>query len=85
MNKIETFKILDVRSTALQSIGRSLVSYSLLAFCIWLSRGSTFWTLVCGLIFLIGFAAQVASLTGTATNKFRSVKELQDWANSLAP
>ena len=81
----ETFKILDMRRTLPQRIATATVSYSMLAFCIWLSQGSKFWTLVCGLIFLIGFAAQLANFTGQNTNKFKSVKELQDWANGLEP
>ena len=81
--QVTDFRVLDMRMGLAERLGRNLTSYALLAFCIWLSHDSTFWTLVCGLIFLAGFSVQIASFTRERTNTFRSVQELKDWANSL--
>lgn len=81
--QVTDFRVLDMRMGLTERLARNLTSYALLAFCIWISQDSTFWTLVCGLIFLAVVSVQIASFTRERTNTFRSVQELKDWANSL--
>lgn len=80
---IETFKVLHIKRHWLDRLLNTVAAYTFFAFCIWLSRDSTFWTFVCGLLFFIAFWGYVASVNKTHSNRFNSVKELQDWANSL--
>lgn len=83
MKTTTIYKVLDARRTPGQRLATAMSTYAMLAFCIWLSQGSRFWTLVCGLIFLAGFIAQLNTWTKQRINEFDSVKQLQDWANSL--
>lgn len=83
MRANETFEILNIRRHWLDRFLNTVAEYSFFAFCIWLSRGSIFWTLVCGLIFFVAFFGYVEAVSKSSTDRFNSVKELQDWANSL--
>lgn len=53
--------------------------YAFLALCIWLSNGSTWWTFVTGVLFLLTFFLHMAQLARTTKTDFRSLDELQAW------
>lgn len=69
----------DGRGRSVSRWLRAIFLYSLLAFCVWLSRDSTWWTLVSGLLFLLTFFSTVASLARESKTEFRSLDELQVW------
>lgn len=61
----------------------NIISYTLLAFCIWISQGSTLWTFLTGLLFLIGFFSAIWGWVAKHSDTFTTKKELLEWANSL--
>ena len=79
----DVIKIIDKSESALKSIFETIVSFSFLIFCIWLSQGSKWWTFVTGLIFLIIFFMRVATVLKLRTNVFKTKKDLLKWATEL--
>ena len=78
----EKIVVIDKRKSVLESFYKDFVTFSLLAFCIYISQGSTFWTFVTGLLFLLFTFAKI-SIIMKRHNVFKSKKELLDWANKL--
>ena len=48
------FFVFDATESLLLNILRNLFTLSILAFCIYISRGSAWWTFVSGLMFIVG-------------------------------
>ena len=78
----ENIVVLDKRESVLESFYKDFVTFSLLAFCIYISQGSTWWTFLTGLMFLIFTFAKI-SIIMKRHKVFKSKKELLDWANKL--
>jgi len=68
--------------TVAQSIYKDFVTGVMVAFCVYISQGSTWWTFVTGLMFLVFLFAKVKSLLDKQNN-FKSKEELQHWVEGL--
>lgn len=60
-------------------IAMTTMTFGLLILCIVISRGSTWWTFLTGLLFLIYFVACVAASGKRNTRKFKTLGELETW------
>jgi len=78
-----TVWIIDNRETVLEKIARAVSTYSMLAFCIWISQGSTWWTFITGIFFFIVFFGQIFRLITDRKNLFYNKAEVLEWANKL--
>ena len=56
-----------------------IATLSFLAFCIWLSQGSTWWTFITGVLFLLVFFVRLAHVARANTTVFRGLDELHAW------
>ena len=78
----EKIVVLDKSESVLESFYKDFVTFSLLAFCIYISQGSKFWTFVTGLMFLI-FTFTKISIIMKRHKVFKTKKELLEWAEKL--
>lgn len=74
-----TINLYDMRGKGWKSWLFFAQHLAFLAFCIWLSQGSTWWTFVTGCLFLLVFFSRVASLVKSSEMNFHSLDELQVW------
>ena len=77
----EVYIVIDETESLKESILKDLTSFSLLAFCIWLSKGSTFWTLFTGTMMIAFFTNQLAKALKTRLHKFQSIHLLKAWVD----
>ena len=66
-----------------QSVFSDLVTFCFLAFCIYISIGSTWWTFLTGILFMIFGFCKVSYALNIRHKKFTSKKDLVEWAESL--
>ena len=60
--------------TVFDSIMKDLATFSFMALCIYISKDSTFWTFVSGILFLLFFFGKVATFQGKV-KKFNTEKD----------
>jgi len=77
------FFVFDATESLLVNILRNLFTLSILAFCVYISRGSTWWTFVSGLMFIVGifswlFGQLKRVLTFNSWDEFRAWVEQQE-------
>ena len=77
------FAVFNKDETVMASIYKDFVTFSMLAFCIYISQDSTWWTFVTGLMFMLFIFAKISSIM-KQNNEFKSKKELQEWVDSLS-
>ena len=75
--------VIDRTESFMQSLFADIVTFSLLAFCIWISLGSTWWTFLTGMMFLLFAFGKLSVVFGQRCKKFTTKQELIDWANGL--
>lgn len=74
--------IADSRGSRIHKLLNLVVVLSILAFCIWLSKGSVFWTGLSGLLFIFFLFALVAGLVKSKTKTLTSFDEVIAWAEA---
>jgi len=74
---IREYSVLVAKETLTKSIFRDMVTLAVVSFLVYISRDSTWWTLVTGIMF------KVANLLKQNNNKFNSKASLLKWANDL--
>lgn len=74
--------ITDGRGSRIYQLFHYVVVLSIMAFCIWLSKGSVFWTGLSGLLFIFFLFALVASLVKSKTKTLTSFDEVIAWAEA---
>lgn len=77
------YAVIDRTESFLQSVFSDMVTFCFLAFCIYISIGSTWWTFLTGILFMIFGFGQVAYVMNLRKKKFTSKKDLIEWAESL--
>ena len=68
--------------TVMQSIYKDFVTLVMVAFSVYISQGSTFWTFVTGLMFILFMFLKIKSVMDKG-NYFKTKAELQKWVNDL--
>ena len=76
-------RVMDKTQSIVESIFKDTVTFSFLIFCIYISRGSTWWTFFTGSLFMLCFFTMVATFTKQRKKTFSTKAELLEWANSL--
>lgn len=74
------YLVITGRESWFESLVKDTITFSFLLFCIWVSRGSRAWTVVCGLMFFTFVCAKAAAQFGARTKKFKTKEELAKWA-----
>lgn len=72
--------VFNAKESVFESFVKDTITFGFLVFCIWVSRGSRAWTLICGIMFLLFLCAKSAAAFGSRTRKFKSREELAEWA-----
>ena len=60
-----------------------VITLFLLAFCVWVSKGSTFWTMITGMIFSFYVLVKFSIFIGSNNNEFDTKRDLQNWVDKL--
>ncbi len=68
--------------TVVQSIIKDLFTCIMCGFLIYISQGSTWWTFVTGLMFILFLFAKVKNIISN-NNTFKTKEELQEWVDKL--
>ncbi len=74
------YLVITGRESVFESLVKDSITFGFLLFCIWVSRGSRSWTVVCGLLFFVFLCGKCAAQFGTRTRKFKTKEELASWA-----
>lgn len=69
--------------TLAQSIYADFVTGAMVAFCVYISQDSTWWTFVTGIMFMVFAFAKISAVVGRGTKKFKTKSELQKWVDDL--
>jgi len=78
LNEVANSKITVVMKTKeniFQSFFKDLVTFSMMAFCVYISQGSTWWTFITGGLFLIFALIKIGSIINKTTNVFDNAEE----------
>ena len=67
--------IIKPKENIAQSFFKDLVTFSMIAFCIYISQGSTFWTFITGGLFLIFALIKIGNIINKSTNSFTSKED----------
>ena len=81
MNK--EYAVIDRTESVIESVFKDLVQLAILAFCVYISRESTWWTFIMGLLFMLNLFTWCAHGLKVRRCYFKTKKELFAWANSL--
>lgn len=77
------FAVYRDSKTVAESLYSNLVTGVMLAFCVYISHDSTWWTFVTGLLFMLFIFGRTAALTKNNHKEFHTKKELQAWVDGL--
>jgi hypothetical protein len=69
--------------TVLESVFKDVVTGVMLAFCVYISQDSTWWTFISGLMFMLFMFVRIAAIFKRAKNKFRTKEEHQSWIDNI--
>ena len=68
--------------TVMQSIYKDFVTGVMVAFCVYISQDSTWWTFITGLMFILFIFAKIKGVMDKTIN-FKTKAELQKWVDDL--
>ena len=68
----KTIVVIKEKEGFLQSFFKDLVTFSFIAFCVYISQESTWWTFVTGGMFLMFALMKVGNIINKSTNTFES-------------
>ena len=71
------------KENIIQSIFKDLVTFSFIAFCVYISQNSTWWTFITGGMFLIFFMLKLGSVISKSTTTFNTNDEAVTYLNNL--
>lgn len=77
------YMVFDKRQSIAQAFVCNLGTFGMLGLLIYISRGSNWWTLVTGLIFLLVLCVRVAHVFKTRNNVFYTKADLIKWAEKI--
>lgn len=68
----------------LLSVLRDLITFAFLALCIYVSQGSTWWTLLTGILFLMFLSAKLVGGLQKNTTTFKNTESAKAYLDKLA-
>lgn len=79
----EKICVLQVKETVVQSWAKDLFTLIVLAFMVYLSQGSTWWTFVTGTMFIGFMGLKVFAAVRSSQNKFDSTDDVRAWLDRI--
>jgi hypothetical protein len=76
------FAVFEKNETLLESIVADTFTFCMVGFAVYISKDSTWWTFVTGLMFLLFVFGKISILL-RKQNRFKTKADLLDWANKL--
>jgi len=70
------------KENIIQSFFKDLVTFSFIAFCVYISQGSTWWTFITGGMFLMFALIKIGNLINKSTTTFESKQEAMDFLSN---
>lgn len=80
--KPDHYIVFDKRESLYESVVKDGFTFSFIGLCIWVSQGSTFWTFLSGLIFLLFIYIRLSSVFTQRFKKFTTKEQAVAWLNS---
>ena len=80
----KTTILLKPKENILQSIFKDLVTFSMIAFCVYISQGSTWWTFVTGSMFLFCALTKLGGIIKKSATTFKTTKEAKKYLDTLS-
>ncbi len=74
---------LKPKENFIQSFAKDLVTFSLIALCIYISQGSAWWTLVTGGMFIFMMGIKLKSLVGANTTTFKDKESAIEYLQGM--
>ena len=71
------------KESVLASIVKDTFTFSFLLLCIYVSKGSNWWTFLTGVMFLLFLFAKISSCTKESRLCFRTKEEVRKWLDSV--
>tara|TARA_R110000764_G_scaffold188520_2_gene273860 strand:+ start:39 stop:317 length:279 start_codon:yes stop_codon:yes gene_type:complete len=78
----KTIVVIKEKEGFLQSFFKDLVTFSFIAFCVYISQESTWWTFVTGGMFLMFALMKVGNIINKSTNTFESKQKAIDFLSN---
>ena len=75
--------VLKVKETVIQSWAKDLFTLAVTAFMVYLSKDSTWWTLVTGTMFIGFLSIKVFALLKESENKFDNTDDVRAWLDRI--
>ena len=72
--------LLDKTESFLESLASDVMTTILIGFCVYISLGSTWWTFVTGLMFILIIFVKITSSIKKRSYEFKSYTELKEYA-----
>ncbi len=79
----DKYIVLALGETVAESIYKDTVTGTMIAFCVYISQNSTFWTFITGLMFLLFVFSKLSSIMLKRRHTFRTKKAMQEWIDEL--
>ena len=76
------YAVFNKNETVAESLYKDFVTGVLVSFCVYISQGSTWWTFVTGLMFIVFLLGKVKNVMKD-NHEFKSKEDLQKWVDSL--
>lgn len=83
MKNNEILTVYERKTSIKESLFKDFVTAATLLFCVYISKDSTWWTFVTGLMFLLFLFGRAAYHLKTSKHVFGSKMELRAWIDSL--
>lgn len=74
---------IEEKESIIQSAFKDFVTFSFIAFCVYISQGSTWWTFVTGGMFLMFFIIKFGSIINKSMTTFKSKDKAIEYLNNL--
>lgn len=75
--------VIKQNESLIQSVFKDFVTFSFIAFCIYISHDSTWWTFVTGGMFLMFFIIKLSNIINKSATTFNDKKEAINYLNEL--
>jgi len=83
IGKTKTTVYIKPKESIVQSVVRDLFTFGFLAFCIYISADSTWWTFLTGGMFIFGLWSRTASIIGDNARTFDSNDQAINYLKGL--
>lgn len=82
--KEDNYLVIDKSENLLSAFINNLMTAVMLAFCVYISQDSTWWTFVSGLMFIFWFFCVISSAFKKRVKSFSSWAEFKAWVDEQA-